>query len=72
LDPSWFARGQTTSLLASKAENELVREDRGGMAWRMKAGLAERQWEQRHQVRSNQLSGVWKLDSVILSRIKVN
>ena len=41
LDPSWFVKGQTTSLLASEAENELVRDDRGGIAWRMNAGLAE-------------------------------
>jgi hypothetical protein len=32
LEPSWFVRGQTTSLLASVSEKELVREERGGMA----------------------------------------
>ncbi len=31
LDPSWFLNGQTTSLLASDAENELVSEFLGGM-----------------------------------------
>lgn len=32
LEPSWPVNGQTTSLLASEAEKELVREDRGGIA----------------------------------------
>lgn len=32
LEPSWFVRGQTTSLFASVSEKELVREERGGMA----------------------------------------
>lgn len=36
LEPSWFTSGQTTSLLAS-VENELVSEDLGGMAWRIRA-----------------------------------
>ena len=31
LDPSWFLNGQTTSLLASDAEKELVNEFLGGM-----------------------------------------
>ena len=31
LEPSLLVRGQTTSLLASETENELVSEDRGGM-----------------------------------------
>ena len=31
LDPSWFLNGQTTSLLASDAEKELVSEFLGGM-----------------------------------------
>ena len=34
LEPSWLVNGQTTSLLASDAEKELVREDLGGMAGR--------------------------------------
>ena len=33
--PSWLVKGQTTSLLASETENELVSEDRGGMARRI-------------------------------------
>jgi len=42
LEPSWFVRGQTTSLLASVSEKELVREERGGMACCMypRGGLA--------------------------------
>jgi hypothetical protein len=32
LEPSWFRRGQTTSLLESAMENCEVRADRGGMA----------------------------------------
>ena len=32
LDPSWFLKGQTTSLFASEAENELVKEARGGIS----------------------------------------
>ena len=32
LEPSWPVKGQTTSLLASEAEKELVNEDRGGIA----------------------------------------
>lgn len=32
LDPSWFLNGQTTSLLVSEAEKELVKVDFGGMA----------------------------------------
>ena len=32
LVPSWFLRGQTTSLFWSEREKELVREARGGMA----------------------------------------
>ena len=32
LEPSWFLSGQITSLLASAAGNEAVREDLGGMA----------------------------------------
>jgi hypothetical protein len=31
LDPSWFRRGQTTSLLVSVMEKEDVKEDRGGI-----------------------------------------
>ena len=31
LDPSWFLNGQTTSLLASDAEKEVVNEFLGGM-----------------------------------------
>lgn len=31
LDPSWFRRGQTTSLLASEIEKEEVNEDLGGI-----------------------------------------
>lgn len=31
LEPSLFLRGQTTSLVASETEKELVREVRGGM-----------------------------------------
>jgi hypothetical protein len=31
LEPSWFRRGQTTSLLASVIEKDEVREDRGGI-----------------------------------------
>jgi len=34
LEPSWLVNGQTTSLLASEAWKELVREDLGGMACR--------------------------------------
>ena len=30
-EPSWFFSGHTTSLVASETENELVREDRGGI-----------------------------------------
>jgi len=30
-EPSWFFSGQTTSLLASVTEKELVRPDRGGI-----------------------------------------
>ena len=33
-EPSWFLNGQTTSLLASEAEKELVSEALGGMAGR--------------------------------------
>lgn len=42
LDPSWFFNGQTTSLLTSDAENELVREDLGGIVRRMKGPKAGR------------------------------
>lgn len=31
LEPSWFRRGQTTSLFESVIENEDVKEDRGGI-----------------------------------------
>lgn len=31
LEPSWFRKGQTTSLLASVIEKDEVREDRGGI-----------------------------------------
>lgn len=31
LEPSWFRKGQTTSLLESVIENEDVKEDRGGI-----------------------------------------
>ena len=31
LEPSWFRRGQTTSLLASVIEKDEVKEDRGGI-----------------------------------------
>lgn len=31
LEPSWFRRGQTTSLLESVIEKEDVKEDRGGI-----------------------------------------
>ncbi len=34
LEPSWLVNGQTTSLLASEAWKELVREDLGGMTCR--------------------------------------
>jgi len=52
LDPSWFVSGQTTSLFASEAENELVRDARGGIAWRMEAGLAEGEGGQQQQRRN--------------------
>lgn len=42
LEPSWFLNGQTTSLLASEAENELVKADFGGMAWRRDLPIASR------------------------------
>lgn len=35
LEPSWLVNGHTTSLLASEAEKELVKEDLGGMAGRI-------------------------------------
>jgi hypothetical protein len=38
LEPSLFFKGQTTSLLASETEKELVREARGGMAGRSHGG----------------------------------
>jgi hypothetical protein len=31
LEPSWFRKGQTTSLLASETEKDDVNEDRGGI-----------------------------------------
>lgn len=34
LEPSWLVKGQTTSLFASEAWKELVREDLGGMTCR--------------------------------------
>lgn len=37
-EPSWFRRGQTTSLLVSATEKEPVREVRGGMALLLDAG----------------------------------
>lgn len=42
LEPSWFFNGQTTSLFESVAENELVKEDFGGMAWPRDLPIASR------------------------------
>lgn len=68
--PSLFVNGQTTSLLTSETEKELVSEDRGGMARRMYPLPVGRIRAKQFQLQRNRGQGMMR-SSELLTKLQI-